>query len=184
MACSAVSTDGRPLPPITAACRHSSTRASRSFTGSAARSALSSTFKTAATSISAQPSVSLIAVRAVPLALMAIVRPSGDFTEVLPPAACTYSGSAPTIWETSISCCRESLSMGLPSIAIDHRLDTLPRFHHREGLHHVVQLEAVRHEAVPGDVVARDHLERLVVVLQVRCETTENRDFVIVDGVG
>ncbi len=54
-----------------------------------ARSVRSKMLRTAAMSTSTQPADSLIAVKAVPLALMAIVRPSGDFTEVFPPPTCT-----------------------------------------------------------------------------------------------
>ncbi len=44
-----------------------------------------------------------VAVSRVPLALMAMVLPPGNFTEVLPPPACTKSGRAPTACEISIS---------------------------------------------------------------------------------
>ena len=69
--------------------------------------------RTAAMLTSTQPADSLIAVKAVPLALMAIVCPSGDFTEVFPPPTCTQSGLDPTAQEISISCAKDFLSICL-----------------------------------------------------------------------
>jgi hypothetical protein len=59
------------------------------FTGRQANCARSKIKRIFAMSNSTQSAVSLICASVVPLALMATHRPSADFTEVLPPRACT-----------------------------------------------------------------------------------------------
>src|SRR5512135_1221407 len=113
-ACSALSTDGRPEDrPMAAAARCSTTAASRAAVSRPARSGRSKMPSSLARSSSTQPAVSLRAASAVPEALTAMVRPSADLAEVLPPPACTQSGLAPTARETSINWESESLSICL-----------------------------------------------------------------------
>jgi len=86
IACSELSTDGRLAGPSTTAdLRYESTVFSRPSTGRSLIPGASQIDNTESMSSSTQPAASFIAPSVVPLALMAIVVPSGDWTDVLPP---------------------------------------------------------------------------------------------------
>ena len=67
--------------------------------------------------------------------------------------------------------------------AIDDGLDSLSRLDHGVGLYHILQLKPVSEEAFPRQVIARDHGQGLVVMLEVGSKTSKDGNFIVMDEI-
>ena len=66
-----------------------------------------------------------------------------------------------------MSCARTVYPWYPPLFAIDDSLDSLPRLNHGVGLYHIRQLKPVSEEAVPWQIIARNHGQGLMVMFEV-----------------
>ena len=82
-----------------------------------------------------------------------------------------------------MSCARDCLSIVVSLFAIDDGLDSLSRLDHGVGLYHILQLEPVSEEAFPGQVIAGDHGQGLVVMLEVGGKTSKDGNLVVMDEI-